>query len=323
MIVRMWRGTVPSQKAEAYLGLMRTVALPDYQAISGNSGAYALYRNCEDTTEVVMLTFWESIDDIRRFAGDSVDRAKYYDFDADFLIEWGDTVSHFDCFSLPDHALVEFTGAFSMPGGLLKESPSTLLEMAGEMPPKVEPSRSALVIIDAQNDYLDGAPPLSNHTAAVSEIARLRAWAHRLGVLVVHVQHKNCSGSALFGSERGARIVDALTPAPNEPIVTKTLPNSFAGTDLDALLRHEGRGELILTGFMTHMCLDSTTRAALDLGYGALLVASATTDRDLRDLRGKTDPAKAVKRLGLAALADRFAWVFPDAAALEASVQEL
>lgn len=104
MIVRMWRGTVFNEKSDNYLHLMRTVAIPDYEAVSGNLGAYVLRRNGSETTEFVMLTFWESIDDIRGFAGDRVERAKYYDFDADFLIERPETVSHFDCFSRPGHA---------------------------------------------------------------------------------------------------------------------------------------------------------------------------------------------------------------------------
>src|SRR5690349_14190012 len=66
----------------------------------------------------------------------------------------------------------------------------------------------------------------------------------------------------------------------------KRLPNAFAGTGLEAAVRATGRRELILAGFMTHMCVSSTARAALDLGYRTTIVAGATATRDLPDPTG-------------------------------------
>jgi isochorismate hydrolase len=99
-------------------------------------------------------------------------------------------------------------------------------------------------------------------------------------------------------------------------VLPKGLPNAFAGTALEATLRDTGRRELILAGFMTHMCISSTARAALDLGYRTTVVAGATATRDLPDPTGPgTVPAAEVHRATLAALADRFAIVVPDAGA--------
>jgi nicotinamidase-related amidase len=93
--------------------------------------------------------------------------------------------------------------------------------------------------------------------------------------------------------------------------VVKSLPNAFAKTDLDARLKATGRIDLIVAGFMTHMCVSATTRAALDLGYRATVVAEATATRDLPDGTGGVLEAALVKRVALAELADRFARVVP------------
>jgi heme-degrading monooxygenase HmoA len=95
MVARMWHGTVPIAKGEEYLQRMRTVALPDYLAISGNRGAFCLYRVEGDAAHYEMLTFWDDVDAIKRFAGEEVDLAKYYDFDRAFLVEMERNVRHY------------------------------------------------------------------------------------------------------------------------------------------------------------------------------------------------------------------------------------
>ncbi len=96
----------------------------------------------------------------------------------------------------------------------------------------------------------------------------------------------------------------------------KPLPNAFAQTDLAEKLEAAGRKQLIVTGFMTHMCVSSTVRAALDLGYRCTVVANACATRDLPDGKGGVIAASALHDAELAALADRFCTVVPDAASL-------
>ena len=87
MLARLWHGMTPVSKADAYLELMRTVAMPDYTAIPGNLGAHVLHRVDGDVTHFQMLTFWTDLDAIKAFAGEDYLTAKYYDFDRDYLIE--------------------------------------------------------------------------------------------------------------------------------------------------------------------------------------------------------------------------------------------
>jgi hypothetical protein len=98
MIARIWSGAVPLEKAEQYLTLMRTVAIPDYQRIPGNKRALVLQRNEGGVAHFMTFTLWDSIDSIRAFAGDDISRAKYYDFDASFLLELAPGVQHFEVY---------------------------------------------------------------------------------------------------------------------------------------------------------------------------------------------------------------------------------
>jgi nicotinamidase-related amidase len=197
--------------------------------------------------------------------------------------------------------------------------PKTLLEMAGAAGIPVAWEKSTLLLIDHQNEYLaDGGLPLTGIDAAVAEIGRLLSAARKAGAPVVHVRHHGKPGGALFNPESPkAAFIAGIGPQDGERIVTKALPNSFAGTDLDAVLKELGRKELIIAGFQTHMCVSATARNAIDHGYRGVVVAAACADRDLPDPTGNgTIPAAEMHRITMAALNDRFALVVPNAAAI-------
>lgn len=95
MIARHWHGRVLAAEAEDYLKLMAEVALPDCRAVPGNLRASCLHRIEGDVVHVEMLTLWEDEAAIRRFAGEDMAVAKYYDFDPDYLLELETTVRHY------------------------------------------------------------------------------------------------------------------------------------------------------------------------------------------------------------------------------------
>ncbi|HWP82225.1 MAG TPA: antibiotic biosynthesis monooxygenase [Bacteroidota bacterium] len=95
MIIRMWHGRVPSSKAAAYREFTNNRAIPDYQSIPGNISVYVLERADGDVTHFMTLTFWESLESIRKFAGEDVEKAKYYPEDKDFLLEFEPKVVHY------------------------------------------------------------------------------------------------------------------------------------------------------------------------------------------------------------------------------------
>ena len=94
MISRMWHGTVPTAKAEAYRTFLNTRAIPDYQSIPGNISVHILERVEDDITYFITLTFWESWDAIHRFAGADAETSKYYLEDQDFLLTFEPQVVH-------------------------------------------------------------------------------------------------------------------------------------------------------------------------------------------------------------------------------------
>jgi heme-degrading monooxygenase HmoA len=95
MIVRMWHGRVPAEKADRYREFLNRRAVPDYRSVLGNISVHILERADGDVTHFVTMTFWESLDVIRGFAGEDIDVAKYYPEDRDFLLEFEPAVVHY------------------------------------------------------------------------------------------------------------------------------------------------------------------------------------------------------------------------------------
>jgi nicotinamidase-related amidase len=188
--------------------------------------------------------------------------------------------------------------------------PKTLLQMAGA---PLEPSRfseSAVVIIDAQNEYVNGKLPLVGIAPALDNIAILLKAARAAGSPIIHVQHKGRAGGLFDPGADAFQLAPQAAQMSGEAIVEKPLPNAFAQTNLQDLLVNAGKKQLIVAGFQTHMCISSTVRAALDLGYRTTVIAYAAATRDLPDPTGGPAFAAAeLHRAALAGLADRFAIV--------------
>ncbi len=189
--------------------------------------------------------------------------------------------------------------------------PKTLLQMAGANPEPSALSDAALVIIDAQREYVDGKLPLTGVGPAMDAIGALLSRARAANATVVHILHKGRAGGAFDPDGDGFQPAAQAAPVEGEEIIEKGLPNAFAGTDLDAVLKGAGSKPLILAGFMTHMCVSSTARAALDLGYSTTVVADAVATRDLPNPAGGVITADVLNASSLAALSDRFAVIAP------------
>ena len=106
-----------------------------------------------------------------------------------------------------------------------------------------------------------------------------------------------------------------MAPRGDEPVVVKGFPNSFVQTELDDRLKAIGARNLLLAGFMTHMCVNSTARGAFNLGYAPTVVASATATRALPGPTGVVS-SEALQTASLAAIADLFGIVVADTGAI-------
>lgn len=185
--------------------------------------------------------------------------------------------------------------------------PKTLLEMAGaDMTPNAL-SDSALVLIDCQMEYVTGAVPLPGVDAALAEAGRVLARARAADAPIIHIVHKGQAGGAFDLDGAGGQIASQVAQAGSETIIQKDLPNAFAGTTLHDKLQELDTKNLIFVGFMTHMCVSASVRAALDLGYRSTLVSAAAATRDLPTPSGGVIDAAGLHEATLAALGDRFA----------------
>lgn len=197
----------------------------------------------------------------------------------------------------------------------------TLLSMAGAAYAAPDLSKSALVMIDCQQEYTDHALALPNASSAVTEAGRVLNMVRKAGGHVIHVRHIGKPGGAFDPDHARGGFIPDCAPSDGEMVIGKELPNAFAGTNLEEALRALAPERVILVGFMTHMCISATARAALDLGFGpTVIVANACATRDLPHPTNpeRTVGAAEIHEAELAALADRFAFVVPDASALDA-----
>jgi nicotinamidase-related amidase len=172
-------------------------------------------------------------------------------------------------------------------------------------------SKSALVLIDCQQTYREGIMQLEGVEPALQECAKLLKRARDAGAPVIHIQHDAGPGTPYDTKAPIGQIADVVAPVSGETVITKAYPSSFQGTDLDAELKRLGVTDLVLAGFMTHVCVNSTARAAFNHGYRATVVGNATATRALSNPNGGVLSAEALHNGALTALTDIFAIVVP------------
>ncbi|AZB23425.1 cysteine hydrolase [Chryseobacterium bernardetii] len=166
-------------------------------------------------------------------------------------------------------------------------------------------SKQALIIIDIQNDYFEnGALELVNPIEASLNAGKVLEHFRKNNLPIAHIQHisANPAESPVFvEGKSGAEIHENVKPLPGENVFQKFYPNSFRETGLLDYLKENDVTEVVITGMMTHMCIDATTRAACDFGYKCTVVGDACASRDL-EINGKTVKADDVHHAFLAAL---------------------
>jgi len=172
-------------------------------------------------------------------------------------------------------------------------------------------SRTALLIVDLQNDYFQGgAMKLAGIDEASGNARRLLDHARTCRWPVFHLRHLSIRDDATFflPDTPGSEIHASVAPREGEPVIIKHFPNSFRGTDLEKALRDQSVERLLVCGAMSHMCIDTTVRAAFDMGFSCLVAHDACATRDLA-FKGKSIPAVSVHTVFMAALNGSFARV--------------
>jgi nicotinamidase-related amidase len=174
--------------------------------------------------------------------------------------------------------------------------------------------KSGLLVIDAQNEYFApyGKWVLPEGEQALERIQTLLAAARATDTPVFHIVHEGLDPQARVfraGSD-GARMHPALAVQPGEQVIKKHFPGAFTQTPLEAYLRRAGVDTVIVSGYMTQLCCDTTTRQARERDFDVLFAADATAARDLAGADGEVVPHATIQRATLAAMG-QFAQVLP------------
>ena len=164
--------------------------------------------------------------------------------------------------------------------------------------------KTALLVIDIQKHYFPGGKmELVNPLEAAQKAYMLLQCFREHGQKTVHIQHIALKPDATFfiSGDRGTDIHDSAAHFEGEPLVQKHYPNSFRETNLLDLLKGWGIERVIITGMMSHMCVDATARAAADFGFQVIVAEDACATRDLK-FGETTTPAEHVHKAFMAAL---------------------
>ena len=170
---------------------------------------------------------------------------------------------------------------------------------------------TGLIVIDVQNDYFaGGSMELVGMDSAAANCARLIDRCRAKQAPIFHMQHIATRDGATFfvADTPGCEIHESVKPRADEAVIVKHYPSSFRDTDLAERLKQAEIEELVICGSMTHMCIDTTTRAAFDLGYKCHVVADACATRKL-EFNGQSVTAADVQTAFMAALSVPFAQV--------------
>jgi nicotinamidase-related amidase len=167
----------------------------------------------------------------------------------------------------------------------------------------------ALIVIDVQNEYVTGGLPIA-HPPVEGSLERIgtaidAARAHGLPVVVVRHTEPDPSGGLFVSGTPAWELHHVVASRAHDVVIDKTLPGSFTGTALQDWLTQRGIDSLVVAGYMTHMCVDTTTRQAMHLGLDVTVLDDATGTIDVSD----DLPAALVHRVELGVLGDGFATV--------------
>ncbi|MER5747185.1 cysteine hydrolase family protein [Streptomyces sp. NPDC002225] len=181
----------------------------------------------------------------------------------------------------------------------------TLRELTGldETPAKL--AESTLILVDYQNTYTRGELELEGWRAALDTAAELLARAREVGAEVIHVVHDGGEGSLYDVEAWTGGIHPDVAPTEGERVVRKKAPDAFVGTDLGDHVDAAGHQDVVVIGFMTHMCVTFTAQGAFLRGNRPTVVANACASRGLPVL-GAELGADQVHSSGLAVIRDLY-----------------
>ena len=177
----------------------------------------------------------------------------------------------------------------------------------------LDPKKLALIVIDVQNEYFDGKWPIPDGTATLDKIEETIDASQQAGAKVIYVQHEvlNPERGIFIRGTKGFELHPRLNPRSEDESLVKKYPGSFTKTGLEKTLRNDGIETLVISGYMTHMCCDTTAREGFHRDFRVLFLNDATATRDgEHPTLGKVDH-RELHRSTLITQASMFAEVLP------------
>ncbi|PWY53214.1 cysteine hydrolase family protein [Pseudomonas sp. RW409] len=219
-------------------------------------------------------------------------------------------------------AACAFSGIVASTGALAEGHP-TIRAMSGATPVSELPAgKSALLVIDFQNEYFTGRMPIPDGAKALANTRELIKFADSHKMPVYHVQHIAPAGSAVFAIDgETVKFHPDMQPRAKDTVVQKSTVSVFASTDLDKRLKSAGIENLIISGLMTHACVAGAARDAAPLGYKVIVASDASATRDITRVNGDKVDKDALHKAALAEVEDTFGDVMTTAQILKLPVR--
>ncbi|MFJ3006413.1 cysteine hydrolase family protein [Pseudomonas fluorescens] len=200
-----------------------------------------------------------------------------------------------------------FSGVLASTGAMADSHP-TIRAMSGATPADHLPAgKSALVVIDFQNEYFSGRMPIPDGATALAKTRELISFADSHKIPVYHVQHVAPAGSPVFAIDgETVKFHKDMQPRPQDVVLQKTTVSVFASTDLDQQLKKAGINTLIISGLMTHACVAGAARDAAPLGYNVIVASDASATRAITRVNGSSIDKDSLHQAALAEVEDTF-----------------
>ncbi|WP_025108894.1 cysteine hydrolase family protein [Pseudomonas sp. H1h] len=204
-------------------------------------------------------------------------------------------------------AACAFSGVLASTAAMADNHP-TIRAMSGATTVDHLPAgKSALLVIDFQNEYFSGRMPIPDGAAALAKTRELITFADRHEIPVYHVQHVAPAGSAVFAIDgETVKFHKDMQPRARDVVLQKSTVSVFASTDLDQQLKKAGIQTLIISGLMTHACVAGAARDAAPLGYNVIVAADASATRAITRINGVSIDKDSLHKAALAEVEDTF-----------------
>ncbi|MDP4121089.1 MAG: cysteine hydrolase family protein [Bacillota bacterium] len=170
--------------------------------------------------------------------------------------------------------------------------------------------KRALLVIDVQNEYFTGKLPITYPNGSFNNILKIMDIAKQNDILIIVIQHTALQSNAVT-FRKGSKeweMHDEISKRKYDYLIEKNLPGSFTGTNLEEILKKNEIDTIVISGYMTQMCCDTTSRQAFHLGYSVEFLSDATGTLNVSNYAG-TVTAEELHRSILATQAMRFSKV--------------